>query len=247
MKLLGHAWVAVNSIEEGNLDQIVVGSVLPEMMYYTKSNPFIKSEIHEGGDIFYQFLKIKHFEFKDIGLGMVAHSVKYGADRFNFDDKMSVLGFLEESALELRKRLVEILHVDFETSKTRLHNILELAVEANIVRDHPEFIKDFCSAISNKDLENSSAEFLSECFNKDKDKVEESVVEIFGKAKPEYFQDSDGLARLWMKLSCDFDPEPDLKSLSNLLSDLSNNFNGKDRLFLKECIDWTRGNIQNLI
>ena len=244
MKLLGHAWVAVNSIKKGNRRQVIIGSILPEIMYYTKSNPFIKSEIHEGGDVFYQFLKTNHPEFKNLGLGMITHSVKYGADRFNFDDRLAILEYSDEKVLDLRKKLVEILHVDFETSKTRAHNILELGIEVGIIRDHPEFTTEFCDAIADTKLKNQTVKFLSECFKKDKEEVKKAVNELFDKAKPEYFENAKGLAALWLELSKNFDPKPDIVALSVLLTNISNGFDGRDKLFLAECIMWTAGNIK---
>jgi hypothetical protein len=73
MKLIGHAWVAVNAVPQGNKKLLMLGSILPEIMYYTKDHPFKFEEIHEGGDKVYKYLRDKLPEFADLGLGMLAH------------------------------------------------------------------------------------------------------------------------------------------------------------------------------
>ena len=59
MKLLGHAWVAVNAVPKGNRKLLILGSILPEIMYYTTNHPFEFEGIHEGGDKVYNYLKKK--------------------------------------------------------------------------------------------------------------------------------------------------------------------------------------------
>lgn len=92
MKLLGHAWVAVNAHPEGNKGQLVLGSIIPEIVYYTKDHPFKYEEIHEGGDKVFSYVMKHKPEVRDFALGMIAHSNTWGADRFNRKDKLAILG-----------------------------------------------------------------------------------------------------------------------------------------------------------
>lgn len=244
MKFLGHAWVAVNSFPSGNRKLLILGAILPEIMYYTDKHPFSFEEIHEGGNELYQYLLEHKPEWKDLGLGMVSHSVRSGADRFNFDENLAMLGYEGIQVEKLRKRLTEILGINYETAKTRAHNVLELAAELTIIRKNPGFIKEFKAAIVDLDTREQIKTILAGCFDKPKDEVDKSVNELFDKAKPEYFNNSEGLAKLWSKLSRALpDPEPDVNKLSMFLGQLSSDFKGKDEIFLQKSIEFTSKNL----
>jgi len=247
MKFIGHAWVAVNSFPNGNKKLLILGSILPEIMYYTEKHPFAFEEIHEGGQKLYQFLLKHKPEWKDLGLGMASHSVKTGADSFNFDENLKLLGYEGEQVEKLRNDLTEILEINYETAKTRTHNILELATELTIIRKNPGFIKEFKTAIVDLNTQEQIKIILVDCFHKPKDEVNKSVNELFDKAKPEYFEDSEGLAKLWFKLSRALhDPEPNIKKLSTFLEQLSSNFEGRDEIFFKEAIEYTSRNLEKI-
>lgn len=245
MKLIGHAWIAVNAVPQANRKLLILGSILPEIMYYTKDHPFQFEEIHEGGERLYQYLVKEKPVWKDLGLGMATHSVKKGADKFNSEENLAILGYQAEKAEELQSRLSSILAVSYETTATRAHNILELAVELGIIKDHPDFIDEFQEAITDKAAREKIKSVLSECYTKPKDKVGRVVEELFEKAKPEYFRSAEGLARLWKELSSAIpDPEPDIRGLAKLINELSLCFAGRDKEFLKRSIEWTRSNIE---
>lgn len=244
MKLLGHAWVAIKAAPRGNRRLLILGSILPEIMYYTTNHPFEKSEIHEGGDIVYSYLKKEKPSWKDLGLGMLSHSVKMGADRFNLDDNLQILGYEGKKVIELRKRLMKVLGISYETAKIRAHNILELAVELRIIKENPEFVDEFNKAIDDKNVRTEIKKILADCFNKDKRKVSKSVDELLGKAKSQYFKDANGLSTLWFELTSNFDPRFDTKELADLLKKLHKDYQGKDKEFLRKCISWTKGNLE---
>ena len=244
MKLLGHAWVAVNARPQGNRKLLILGSILPEIMYYTKDHPFEFEEIHEGGDIVYSYLKSKKPEWTDLGLGMLAHSVKAGADKYNFDENLATLGYEGKQVDKLRKQLSDVLGVSNETAKTRAHNILELAVELKIIKENPDFVRDFSKAVADKVARKQIIEILLGCFQKSIESVSRSTNELLDKARPSYFDGAEGLANLWAELSKEFDPPPDKRRLARLLEELSEGYEDRDKSFLKECIDWTRGNLE---
>jgi hypothetical protein len=246
MKFIGHAWVAMNAVPRGNRKLLILGSVLPEIMYYTKSHPFEFEEIHEGGDRVYKYLVKNNSDWSDLGLGMAAHSVELGADHFNMDENLQILGYEGERVEKLRKRLMEVLGVDHETSKIRAHNILELGVELGIVRKEREFVDEFKGVMTNSELRVPVAQALTGCFGKDLDEVQHCVNELLDKARSEYFEDARGLAMFWAELSKEFDPKPDIDGLAGLLTELSEGYSGKDEEFLNEAIKWTKGNLDKL-
>lgn len=247
MKFLGHAWVAVNSFPCGNRKLLILGSILPEIMYYTGKHPFTFDEIHEGGQKLYQFLLKQKPEWRDLGLGLASHSVKTGADKFNFDENLAILGYKERRVEKLRNKLTEVLGVNYETAKTRAHNILELAAELTIIRKNPGFIKEFKAAMVDQDAREQIKAILTECFDKPKDEVDKSVNELFDKAKPEYFDNPEGLAKLWSRLSRALpDPKPDVNKLSMFLEQLSSDFKGKDEIFFQKSVEYTSKNLKKI-
>jgi len=247
MKFIGHAWVAVNSSPRRNRKLLILGSILPEIMYYTQKNPFTFEEIHEGGQRLYQFLLKQKPEWKDLGLGMASHSVKTGADKFNFDENLAMLGYQGKRVEKLRNRLTKVLGINHETAKIRAHNILELATELNIIKKNPVFLKEFKTDITDLDTREQIKTILAECFNKPREKVDKTVNELFDKARPEYFDNSEGLAKLWSKLSRAFpDPKPDVNKLSMFLEQLSSDYNGRDETFLQKSIEYTSKNLDKI-
>lgn len=245
MKLLGHAWVAVNAVLGGNRKLLILGSILPEIMYYTSNHPFVYEEIHEGGDIVYSCLKKKKPDWADLGLGMLAHSVKMGADNFNLDESLKILGYKGERVEKLRKKLTEVLGITYEVAKIRAHNIIELAVELRIIKENPEFVVEFNTAIADKKVRKEIKKILSSCFDKELERVSKSVDELLNKAKPDYFLNAEGLARLWAELSHDFDPHFDPKELAVLLTQLHKDYQSRDREFIQGCVNWTKKNIES--
>jgi hypothetical protein len=245
MKPISHAWVAVNSVPQGNQKLLILGSILPEIMFYTENHPFVKEEIHEGGEKVYQYLKMSNPQWADLGLGMITHSFHKGADQFNLDEKLAILGYEGEMAEDLRKKLMSALNVTYERAKGNAHNILELAVELGIIRDHPEFIDEVQQAIADKQTKEEIKNILADCFNKPKDKVSRAIDQLFEKIKPQYLRSAEGLAQLWQEFILALsDPEPDVKRLAEVLKELSAGFNGRDKEFLEQAISWTRSNIE---
>jgi len=247
MKFVGHAWVAVKSFQTGNNKLLILGSILPEIMYYTRNNPFAFEEIHEGGQKLYQFLLKNEPQWKDLGLGMASHSVEVGADKFNYDENLELLGYKGKQIEKMRNNLTNILGINYETAKTRAHNILELATELTIIKKNPDFMKEFKTALSDLNAQEKIKNILSECFHKPKNEVDKSVNELFNKARPEYFENSEGLAKLWYELSRALpDPKPNIIKLSILLEHLSLNFKGKDEIFYEKAIEYTTRNLENI-
>lgn len=244
MKLIGHAWIAVNAVPQGNKRLLILGSILPEIMYYTKDHPFEFEEIHEGGDKVYRYLRDRSPEFADLGFGMLAHSVKAGADKYNSDENLALLGYDGDEVDKLRGKVSDVLGVTYDTAKIRAHNILELAIDLKIVQKHPNFVRDFNEAVADINLREKIVEILSNCFQKPREAVSKSVNELLDKVKPAYFITAEGLADLWAELSKVFDPEPDRQRLAKLLQELSMGHGDRSEEFLKECINWTRSNLE---
>lgn len=246
MKLLGHAWVAVKTVPKGVKEQLILGSVIPEIMFYTKNHPFDYKEIHEGGPKVLSFIRKENPKMQDFALGMISHSFKWGADKFNLDDNLTLLGYKGSIARKIRHEIVSIMGVSKERSMVLAHNLLELAVDLTIIKENPKFVEEFVSTLQNKDLVKEVKNLLSESFGKPLKAVSKSVDELIQKAKPEYFSSALGLAKLWSELETD-DPDFDTAELATFLEKLNKDFEGREKIFLTECIKWTTKNIQNLL
>lgn len=247
MKLIGHAWVAVNAVK-GNRKLLILGSLLPEIMYYTQNHPFKWEEIHEGGEKVYKYLLENKQDWADLGLGMATHSIEKGADKFNLDENLAILGYSEKMIDKLGVRLSSILGVSYKAGRVRVHSTLELAVELGIMRDCPDFISEFKKVVIDKKTREEIKNILAKCFKKPKKEVGRVVDELFEKMKPEYFSNAKGLACLWEELSSAIpDPKPNIDKLAKLLEELSARFSGKDKEFLDKSISWTRSNTESLV
>lgn len=250
MKLLGHAWVAVNSYPEGKRDQLILGSILPEVYFYTlniKGHFFKHEEIHEGGLKFYQYLKKESPDLKDLGIGMITHGNKYGVDKFNYGKYLELLGYKGEKKQKIQPKLMSTLNLNKKQADICAHNIFELALELGLESQNPKFVEEFEKALNNKLLIEHASFSLSKCFHKPQKKVLELINELMNKTAGKYNEGSFGLAKLWAELVEDMYPKFDPKKLAPFLEELHDNFKGKDKIFIEKGIVWTKGNLKKLL
>lgn len=170
MNILGHPYVAFKTI--GKLTPLVVaGSLLPDLVPFVPNSVFTFQEIHESPDLFFDFLQRNYPKKKDLALGMMSHSVKLGADKFNQEIEGWLLAGNQETRKELAEKIVDCSGVSAEVAeKFRLHNYLWLGIDVYLLKNKQEFIIDLAKVYPQIDcLE--IATLLSEAFQKDTNKV----------------------------------------------------------------------------
>ena len=195
MNLLGHSYIAVRVFPDGNKNLLIIGSLLPESFPFVENNSLTFEEIHEGGERFWEFLSKNYPEKQDLALGMLTHSVRFGADSFN----KKIERYAEPFREELLRQIVDCSGVSLKIAKARLHNFLWMGVDFWILKEFPELVKEVSQAIKSVNIEEISA-LLAAAFGKEREKVEKVFDFLFKKIySPEDLTSREGLVRIWSR------------------------------------------------
>ena len=240
MKVLGHAWTAVKVFPTREREKLVWGAVLPEMMFYVENNPFSYEEIHEGGDVALQWARTVSPAWIDLGCGMMTHSVKYGADFFNELDWLKRLGYDKERDQEFDMQVARALGVDLETARVRVHNILDLALEVYLAREHPE-IREWLDTSFVRVPLGEVAHTVATIFKKSEKQAELAIAQLQDKIRPETLTDTLGIARMWCRFSQSL---PEQKVEEEKVVDVINlaieKIRGNEEIFIDQVIKRTK-------
>lgn len=148
MNILGHSYIVTKAIS-GNKDLLIIGSLLPETSPFIADNPFAYGEIHEGGEILFEFLSKKYPQKRDLALGIMTHSYKFGADKWNKK--------IEEYAANRRegllRKIAETSLVNLKTAELRLHNFLWWGIDFLILKNYPQFVKEVSQILVKADVD----------------------------------------------------------------------------------------------
>lgn len=189
MNLIGHLYVAYKVL--GSLDiYTACGAQIPDIVPFAPNGAFSFEEIHESPDIVYaKYVNINE-NGKNLALGMMSHSVKFGADKFNRVIIEYLIGSNEILLREYTKR-VGICSGLFDSQYTinRVHNYLWLCADYYIIQEYSDFIRNIekLFPVSN-DVRNNVAELLSDAFSKEINLVNANVEFIIGSIVPDTFR-----------------------------------------------------------
>ncbi len=179
MNLIGHNYIAKQVL--GRLNPLIVaGCHLPDIVPFIKDSAFSFDEIHESPDKVYAYLVKNAPKSADLGLAMMTHSVKYGADRFNRD----IDGWLIGDNMLLKKRIGEMIvkssGLDVEVAQgPRLHNYLWAGLDFYLLDTQPEFVKEVAKCYKAIDTSKTS-QLLAEIFAKPYSEVKNNVDQLIG-------------------------------------------------------------------
>lgn len=174
MNLIGHNYIAKRVLGRHNT-LIATGCHLPDIAPFVKDSEFSFEEIHESPEKVFTYLQKNNLDYLDLALGMLTHSVKFGADKFNRDIEVWLLDNNEKLKTEIAQMIVEMSGVSLEVAEgSRLHNYLWCGVDFYIIGVYPSFIADLKNAYKNVDVA-KIAQILSVIFNKSKEKVQNNV------------------------------------------------------------------------
>jgi len=244
MKVLGHIYVAIKAFPKRNHQLLAWGAILPEMMFYVKENPFEYRQIHEGGEKIVEFLRTRKPEWIDLGLGIIAHSQKKGADFFDSPKKLRQLGYFQGEDTEFEEKIVEALNLpNIKTAQSRAHNILDLALDLYIGQKYPWVMGELTNALTKIPVL-EMANILSECFTKPRNQVEIALQKLKEMINLEDLNTAKGLARLWTRFS-EALPEKEINTTKtaeaiNLAAKI---IQGKQEAFLRSAVERTRRSI----
>ena len=243
MKLLGHVYVATQSFPEKNQQLLAFGAVIPETVFYTNNPALSFDQIHEGGLEIYNFC-IKYYPtFSELGLGIMTHSVKYGADSYNSLESIKPLGFTETDI----PRIADALEVDIVTANTRAHNLYDLVLDYYINSKYPAISK---IVEQTKTLDKHAiASVLSKSFSVPEDKIYNNLVHLWNKYDLQLMTSFEGLAIFWKSLASDFkEKDPvNVAKTATLLSDFYSKAEDRADSFIESVLNSTRLRVKQAV
>lgn len=245
MKVLGHIYVVLEAAGKRNSPLLVWGSILPEMSPYIRSCPFTWEQIHERGEDVVKFLQKNKPELVDLGMGLMAHSVRWGADKFDSFEEIEKLGYKRGVDAEFEKDVAESAGLtDLDVAQRRVHNLLDLSLEYYIFQHHDWVLEDLKKAFGEVAVP-ELAKPLAECFGKDPKVAEVAINDLKEVFVPEDLTTVPGLARTWLRYTSGLpDGLTDLGKTEQVIKRSCQIIAGKEEEFLHSAVEWTRENIK---
>ena len=207
MNFLGHPFVAEKATNKFN-SWLIAGSHLPDIWPFLTTTVFSFEEIHESPDKLWKYLQKNAPEVSDLALGMMTHSVKFGADRYNREIENWLLDDKPEFRKQLVDKIVECSKISYEVAdKWRLHNYLWIGVDAYLLKNESDFVKKLEKIYPTIDREKIS-DLLSKVFNEDFLKVKDLIDRMFIPLIETPIDSIESLAKAW-KVALSGLPEKD--------------------------------------
>lgn len=196
MNILGHVYIA-SKVTGRVTPFLAAGCWLPDIVPFVPQKIFTFEQIHESGDQFFKFLNQKYPQRQDLALGMVAHSVKYGADKFNREIEDWLLKGRNELKKEIARNISSCSGVSLKVaSGYRMHNYLWGGIDVYILREHFSFVEQLEKMKSEIDTEEIS-QLLADFFGRDNEKVKKVVDQLMEPVKKYQLTSLDGLIKIW--------------------------------------------------
>lgn len=244
MKILGHAYIATRTVD-GDNQLLIAGTFLPEMLPYIPNDIFEYNELHEGGKRLLEYLDSHHPEKRDLALGMLTHSIEYGADGFIKE----LENFASRERETLLTKIMESDSINRKIAEYRVHNFLGLGIDWLLVQNEPELVREVQKTLREVDI-NEISYLLAEGFKKDEIKIREMVETLFRKIyRPEDLSSAEGLARIWARQAAGL-PERDkvdIQKASELIQTCANLLEESWRSYLESTRIRVKENLQPFI
>lgn len=194
MKILGHTYIATHSVD-GDHQLLIIGALLPEMLPYIPNDVFEYKELHEGGEKLLEYLDKHYPEKRDLALGILTHSIEYGADKFIKE----LESFASKEREVILGKIMEADSINRKIAEYRVHNFLGLGIDWLLIQNEPELVKEVQKLLREVDIGEIS-HLLAEGFGKDETKVKVMVEALFREVyRPEDLTSVEGLARTWAR------------------------------------------------
>lgn len=227
MNGLGHPFVAFKTVGRMN-SWLAAGSLLPDLVPFIVHENELFDLIHEGGESFLKYLDKDAPEARDLGLGMIAHGVKHGADQFNRTIDQWLLKGNEQLAKEIAEKIVACSGVSFKVAREyRLHNYLWAGIDVYLINNEKIFVRQLNQAHQGIEKE-KVAHYLAAYLGRDRAQVEGWVNNFFDYFTTEALSTLSGLTDVWQKVMAGL-PERDLidkNKTEQLFNDIYVKFKG---------------------
>lgn len=208
MNLIGHNYIAMKVLNKHNSD-IAVGCHIPDMVPFLSDSCFSFEEIHENPEIVLNYLK-KNKKSKDLSLGMMTHSVKFGADKFNKDIDVWLLGDDVKTKNDIANMISECSKVSFDTALgPRMHNYLWCGLDFYIIDKYPVFLNQIANSYKNANLD-VVTKILSNSYQKPEIEVYANLSNHIGLVINNQVLSKKGFLIFWKKFISELDTQDDL-------------------------------------
>lgn len=240
MNFLSHPYVAFKVAGRISPD-LVAGSLLNDLAFFVPKPAFSFAEIHEGGEKLLSFLKVNGYP-PDLAIGVLTHSVKYGADFFSRKLESEYENYRDEITAKILKVSPNISQEI--ASKSRFHNFLWWGVDVQILKHYPAFAIKVRDCLREVDLERLN-KILADCFQKDPANVRKNLSFFYNPLKKNNFRTVSNLVKIWQAAASGLPEkdEVDVKTGVKLFEECGLMVKDKWRNLLTQAIIQIRNNL----
>ena len=219
MNLIGHNFIAKKVLGRYN-SLVAAGCHLPDMVPFLKDSLLTFNEIHEGPNTIYNYLKKNDQKSIDLALGLMTHSVKFGADKFNKDIDVWLLRSNEKLKTKVAERIIKTSGVDLKTALgPRMHNYLWCGIDFYILDKYPDFIVELNTAYKEINIPEIS-EILSKAFQKPLETVQNNVEKQLGLVVKHHISSKKDFVSFWKEFVSEL-PENDSIDVNEVVNTIN--------------------------
>jgi hypothetical protein len=196
VNIIGHNYIASKVLNRYN-SLIAAGCHLPDLVPFLRESVLTFDEIHESPERVYDYLKQNDDMYIDLALGLMTHSVKFGADKFNKEIDTWLLESNENLKLEIANKIVGASNMKLETALgPRMHNYLWCGYDFYILDKYPTFVNRIGNAYSGINVSEIS-EIISKTFDKPQDTIQNNIEAHIGLVLKHNVATREGYISLW--------------------------------------------------
>jgi hypothetical protein len=225
MNTIGHPFVTFKAVGRFN-PYLAAGSILPDLVPFVVHEKELFRLLHEGGENFLAYLRSTEPTAGDLALGMLAHGVTYGADRFNRDIEQWLLGENNQRAKSIARQIMDCSKVSYQVARrSRLHNYLWAGLDLYLLDHEPDFISRLRQTLSEVTTKHTAL-LLADYLHRSRSEVNDWVGQFFAAFSPEAVTSRQGLVTIWQKEMAGL-PEKDRinkRKTLNLFDDIAAEF-----------------------
>lgn len=227
MNILGHNFLAKMVLNKYNAD-IAAGCHLPDMVPFLKNSVLSFDEIHENPEKVFTYCSENALK-TDMALGLMTHSVKFGADKFNRE----IDNWLINENIAQKNVIAELIckssGISYETAiGPRMHNYLWCGLDFYIIDTYRDFLNDMDNAYKEINIE-KIALILNGVFNKPYELIKSDLDRHIGLVSDHNIIDKETFMKFWKDFISDLPDKDDIN-----LDEAIKTVNFIENLYMKE-------------
>jgi hypothetical protein len=196
MNLIGHNYIAKKVLSKYN-PLIAAGAHIPDEVEFVSSSVFSYGGLHENPDAVFEYTTKQDRKYLGLALGMMAHSVKYGADKYTGDIEKWLFKGDESLRNTIADKIVQASGISIEIAKgPRMHNYLWGGLDFYLIDKYPEFVDEIKENYKAIDTDQVS-EILAQAYDKNLDKVKANIEKHIGLVNKYDISTKLGFVKFW--------------------------------------------------